>query len=1079
MPKSTILTGPPGQVTDEPFFSRVVEWCTDVRRAAGLRYIVPTLRRRIDIETAILDACPSGKAICRSPVLTFDRFAQDLFRASEERRLISWRAAAVIVERLLAENPGDFPVLLSRRAAPFPGVVRGILQTIRELKRFAIAPDTLVSRADGDPKAKELGEVFRRYNGFLDKNNWADTREAILVVGRRLRDGPFRTAALGDLRWVVFDGFVEFSPSEVPIVEALTDEVETTVVLDRDPLLPDLFPPLPGRNAAVENRRHASPFVPVARAAVAEAADGVAIDRLDISLIEADTREAEVERVAAACKALLVDGVSQRDVAVVFPDLGRYAELVEEVFPSHGLPYSISRPATLIESPVTAAVLLLLEVPARDFERADVVRLFRSPFVRFEDNGAIVSPTVLDELARQTRVFRGKQAWLDGLENRIAYLEKQAGDVTGESDDDEETATLRPPHEELAALRSLEAPFKTVLGLLDDLRTPRPVSGHAASLRGLIARFSFRPLAMASLDTHPVGGVHVEAIETVLEILDELTAVDEAAGAPRAVSLEAFTELLRSTAAATHLSMQRALSGIEVLDLDRAAERRSRILLLGNLVEGVVPRRVGADAFLAPQVRERISLPDRQRRRDEMRIELYRALASAGEKLVLCRPRVEDETPLLRPLMLERIEAAVRLTPEPEPPVPASRRGLLCALGAVRPALPPLEALLSHETLVHVASLEAFAHCRSVERERTATGPAGRYAGQLSAHVLDEVRRAYDQEHQFSANELDTYVRCPFRFFARWLLDLARVEEPEEEITPLDKGRALHAIFREFYAEWQNDHGSARLTEDDRAEALARLTAIARRRFASHPYRGLVWDKCVERLLTPVSPTREAVPGLFDTFVDAEIRSMRPETACTPQRFEIGFGRRRGADVLDPASEDRPVPIVVAGRRILLRGIIDRIDVNEHDGTFCVLDYKSGSIIPSVQDMVAGLSLQLPIYILATDMLLGRDYRFAAAGFFQTKDANNCSKKHFLADRELAPRAIESRWQGQGIFESAQLDEFLERERTIIGDAVVGIESGHFEVTTLGAVKANCGSCDFIHICRYPGATIGTFRDRT
>ena len=1079
MPKPTVLTGPPGPVTHEPFFSRVVEWCTDVRRAGGLRYIVPTLRRRIEIENAILDACPSGNAICRSPVVTLDRFAQNLFRASEECRLISWRAAAVIVERLLAEKAGDFPVLLSERAAPFPGVVRGILHSIRELKRFAIGPKTLLSNAGRDPKAKELGEVFRRYNAFLEENNWADTREAILVVGRRLRDRPFREAVLADLQWAVFDGFVEFSPSETPIVEALTDEVETTVVLDCDPLLPDLFPPLPGQKATFENRRHSSPFVPVARAAVAEASDGVPIDGLDLSLLEADTREQEVERIAAACKALLVDGVAQRDIAVVFPDLGRYAELVAEVFPAHGLPYSITRPAALIESPVTAAVLLLLEVPARDFERTDVVRLFRSPFVRFQDNGAAVDPTVLDELARHMRVFRGKQAWLEGLENRIAYAEGQRADSGRESDDEEDLNALRSPHEELAALGSLAAPFKTILELLDELRTARPVWGYAASLRALIARLCFRSLAMESLDKLPVLGVHVEAIEKVLEILDELKAVDEAAGPPRPITLEAFTELLRSTAAATQLSVQRSLSGIEIFDLDRAAERQSRILFLGDLVEGAVPGNVRADAFLVPQIRERMGLPDRERLRAETRTQLYRALASAGEKLVLCRPRVENETPLLRPMMLERIEAAAPLTPEPEPPLPASRRALLCALGGDRPALPPLEELLGHEALVNVASLDAFAHCHSVEREREGTGPAGRYAGRLSGRVLDEVRRAYDQEHQFSASELDAYVRCPFRFFARWLLDLTRVEEPEEEITPQDKGSALHAIFREFYAEWRNDHASGRVTKDDRDEALARLTAIARREFASRPYRGLVWEKFVERLLKPVSPTQKALPGLFDTFVDAEIHSMRPDTACTPHRFEFGFGHQRHADVLDPTSDEAPIPIIVGGRRILLRGIIDRIDVNEHDRTFCVLDYKSGSTIPSVQDMAAGLSLQLPIYIIATHILLGGHYRFAAAGYFQTKDARDCGKKHFLGDKELAPRAIEHRWQGRGIFESAQLDEFLERERRIIGAAVVGIESGHFQVTDLGADKAGCRSCDFIHICRYAGTTVGTFQDRT
>jgi ATP-dependent helicase/DNAse subunit B len=1075
MPTTTVLTGPPGPIVEEPFFAHVVAWCADVHRAAHLLYVVPTARRRIEVENMILDACPAAQAICQAPVVTLDRFAQRLFRASETGRLISWDAATLVVEMLLNDSPRDFPALLGGRSTPFPGLVVEIVRSIRELKRYAVEPGRLAH--DTDPKARDLGRLFTRYDGFLADNGWSDARDALRVVGERLRDPVSRLDRLADVHWAVFDGFVEFSPSEQPLVRALVEHADTTFVMDTDPACVALFPSLPDFAAGAQARRASSPLVHVARLAVSTDTRADARPRPPVALIEANTREDEVERVASRIKTLVHSGIPQRDVAVAVADLEQYAPLIEEIFPAHGLPYSIAHRPWLVESPVAAAALLLLETPAHDFERGDVVRLFRSPFVRFEQDGRAVEPGALEALARASRIFRGKNAWLEGLRARIALLEREPPAATLESDDEQETVTRFSAQHELRMLRALDRALGSALDLLDELREPRSACAYAQSLRRLMGRFGIQRRTFELLAAQAACGLHVQACPGITAVLDELEHVDGAAPTARDISLEDFIGRLRSSLASAPLGTHASPEGIEILDIPNAGERRSCVLFLLGLVKGAVPRRADPHALLGLATRTRLGLPGQECLEAQRQIELHRAIASASQRLFLCRPLYQDETRLLPPMMWERIKTALEPPPADTPSTPSSWRSALCDLARGCARVPPLDTLLSSRTFSTHEGLRAFAHAHDVEMKRRAALAAPTpYAGTLSAHLLDEVRHAYDREHQFSSHELETYVACPFRFFARWLLDLAPVEEPEEEIGPREKGNVLHAIFRRFYVEWWRRRGVGRIALDDRERAIGLLTAIARDELGSQPYSDFLWLKFLDRLLGSSAASGEEVPGLFAAFLDEEISSTAPPTACTPHYFELGFGRHEAGRSLDDNSRLEPVSILVGDRRILLRGIIDRIDTNEEARTFCVLDYKSGGTIPSLRDIREGLSLQLPIYVMAASEVLGTEYLFAAAGYFQTKDADACGKKQFFGDAALAREALRrKKWPPESTLSSDEINAMLARERDAIGRAVLGIETGRFAVTTLGDDKAGCRSCDYKHICRYDGITVRTF----
>ena len=63
----------------------------------------------------------------------------------------------------------------------------------------------------------------------------------------------------------------------------------------------------------------------------------------------------------------------------------------------------------------------------------------------------------------------------------------------------------------------------------------------------------------------------------------------------------------------------------------------------------------------------------------------------------------------------------------------------------------------------------------------------------------DNLKNKINEE--FSVTQLETYAKCPYKYFAERILKLKPIEEPEEEIEGLELGSILHAILYEFYTE--------------------------------------------------------------------------------------------------------------------------------------------------------------------------------------------------------------------------------------------------------------------------------------
>jgi ATP-dependent helicase/nuclease subunit B len=457
------------------------------------------------------------------------------------------------------------------------------------------------------------------------------------------------------------------------------------------------------------------------------------------------------------------------------------------------------------------------------------------------------------------------------------------------------------------------------------------------------------------------------------------------------------------------------------LELDAARDRVGRLgegvfvgsaaLALGvefdrvwvcGLAEGVFPAPPRDDPLLADADRDALAgeMPKRSDRVADDQRALLAALASTTGPRVMCFPRGDlrrstEHVPsrfLLDTIEARSGERPVRAELPDEPwitEVPSFVHGLTHA-----PFPPTLHELDVRAALVgdpRIAAVPVVARGLDLVRARRSAAFT-RFDGNLT-HLGAQLaeRSPASPDVSVSATRLETWAKCPYAYFVRYLLRARPVERPEEivQLTPIDRGNVVHAALEEFLSEL---HGVAGVGRPWSVEHRARLHEILEERFADVEARGVAG----RRLLW--ARQRRQLHAQLDLFLDFD-STYRAEEGADTIATELGFGLAR-AD--HPALE---IPCS-DGRTVRVIGSIDRVD-RLADGRLAVIDYKSGSANPykklSHDDpLLSGSMLQLPIYAYAARALLGEpgDEPIYASYWFVLREPKN--PRGYVVDSPVA-----------------------------------------------------------------------------
>ncbi len=211
-----------------------------------------------------------------------------------------------------------------------------------------------------------------------------------------------------------------------------------------------------------------------------------------------------------------------------------------------------------------------------------------------------------------------------------------------------------------------------------------------------------------------------------------------------------------------------------------------------------------------------------------------------------------------------------------------------------------------------------------------------------------------------SGHALECFAQCPVRWLVEPQLQPAQLD-PDE--LPLVRGSFMHDVLERVVAGLGGPVTVASLPEAERR--LDELTAFP------------------PAALAPGSPP--AVRRALLHGIEADLRRyLRHEAldGCewVPDALELRFGIEP-----DPAAERDAVPAVElssGGESVLLRGVIDRVDVEPGGRRAIVRDYKSGANRPerAAAKWTEGAQFQVALYMIAVRRLLELD---PIAGLYQ------------------------------------------------------------------------------------------------
>lgn len=480
-----------------------------------------------------------------------------------------------------------------------------------------------------------------------------------------------------------------------------------------------------------------------------------------------------------------------------------------------------------------------------------------------------------------------------------------------------------------------------------------------------------------------------EAVRGALESLAGYDALGSGCGWPE--FLETFEDKLRSAS----LDVSEGRRGVRAMGAMDARGESFRALLLLGLKEGSFPRAVREDPLLRDQVRARLRHPAgywiarKDAGHEEERLLFWLCCAAAKERLVCVYPRSDEagraEVPSLYLRELCRAGSISLSAARPVARQPAAKLEKLDPTLGSPKEISLRRALEGAGDWPHLSAFNSWGQAGPLDGQ---VGPPAEYLRALKRHGL-------------SPSALDELAECPFKFFASRLLGLSEADEASSqgEFAAAVTGKICHLALERFYRRlmetgWQ---------DEEKALSVAVASVFREYDWKAMGVYPVLW-----------LAKKDVIEAALASFVAWDLSDIR-KTGLKPKWLEKDM---RGPM---PGFEDW-----------LARGVADRIDVDETNKRFRVIDYK-------LHKSGAKRYLhQLPLYAELAGRLLGPGWTLAASNLYYVDEEDR------VGEGELDPEAF----------------------KAAVRQAAERISAGKFPIKPDDGDFGHCSRCDYARLCR-------------
>lgn len=890
-------------------------------------------------------------------ILSFQRMAKQLSGSlgGQTYKIVDGLGKRILLRRLLQENKNLYPFL--EKSIDRPGYLMQLGDIIQELKRYRVTPSMLADAhthlAEGsysfDSKLGELAELYSAYDSILAGDR-IDYDDQLNLLAEQLENHAiYRDTEI----WV--DEFYDFTPQEYEVLRQLMMQakmVSIALPLEKHPedigrksvfmntekiyarvneiagncnvtVLPDIELSRNARNAELDYLEQN--YFRLGKHVYGDPCEM-------IGLTQAQNRLSEVDAVARNIRDLCrVHGYRYEDIAVLTRG-NHYDDVIDNVLGDYEIPHFMDSKKQLKEHPVTEFLLAVMDI-------VETNRSYRSVF-RLIKTGLLNS-------------YHKKEEW-DQLENYVLRYGIHGNAWVQEQDWDYRT---KESDETLAAVnrlrRDLAAPLEAYRSATEEAVS---AGEHVRSLYGVMEKFLVADALKEMMEFCEANGLNetVQVHQRVWKGLTELFDQIEVLLGDVVLSREEFRILMNSAFENLNLGMlPSSLDQVFVGAVSHSRTAKPKVVFLLGLNEGVFPQKSAQEVFFGETERQllkemgiHLGGTSEKRRYDEQFL-VYLALTRASERVYFSYSISDEDGKAMRPSeMIGKLKRMYPQLAEEYVQWPPREESPIQYINHEKKAVGILGSRLNEDE----APEELWADVYNFFRNS---------CNPVFDSISDHIR--YQEEYQIgkpvspelfgsplklSVSALETYRKCPYSYFLNYGLGLK--ERDFYQVESVDLGSFYHAAMERFTEILMEEKiGWEELDEEKTVALMNRvvdqlapelqhniLLSSGRYRYIKRRI-GKTLEKSALYLL------EHGKKGRFvPTAVEADFGF--PKSKIPAFRFTL---------------ED--------GTELQLKGKIDRVEQAELDGKqyLRIIDYKSGNLGLSLQDIYYGVKIQLITYL--------------------------------------------------------------------------------------------------------------------
>lgn len=1015
-----------------------------------LLIIVPTNRKIRYLKRELISNSPK-KSASKLNLYTLETFTKSIFNQDSFSGLKtpSEAAAAVLLNKAFKETNLKY---FSNYKDEIPkGTLERVKNVISQYKLNGITSKQLIIEADkldGSEKLKAI-DIANVYNKYL-----ADCSELKLY---ELGDIYAETIKLNNLEFkerfkenfsdastIIINGFDEFTQLEIEIIDKLTslNFLEVYLLFDYHKYNKNLFAHLDTcydkfidkgfreiedttiiKFKNYQNKIREELFLP-------DQNKNIDFCELELTELIAQNPEDEITLIAKEIKRLIThNNINSANIAVGFNLISNHSEIIRDIFYKYGIPFNLTDRYALSDSQPIVALINLLEIIENNFYYKNIFRALTGKWIKIKK----IDLSNLLRVSSNLKIVSGYRNWIETLDQKIEEIKN------GAHDDGSKLLPLR-------YYENARKDIENIFEILKPFRSKKTIIDFRKSLFDLISSVQ---LSNTSINDHPeVIEKNVKALTVFIETIDELfELLILEYGAQKEFGLNFYLAQIKTAIQFTRYNIkERHSSGVLVTSVNELRGLNFDFVFIGGLVDGEFPTRYQPEIFFSGSYKK-----DEYKHILEERYHFYQTLCCANKKLYLSYPLKDEKKEFTPSSFLTDFKKLFKIKSK----FSQEFEKLLFSKSEFLQNINKLKA-------ADIKTTNIDFQFDLVENQKDIEIDKARFENPLQESVysgyiynqLDEFQKEKLLAHksqQFSASQLEEYAKCPFQYFAKRILQLEILEEPTDEIEALELGSLIHSILYEFYSTIKTKNIIIAGCDDIIFnEIFTLIFSIAENKIEKLRLNSEIIFYEKEKILGINGDKRKSI--LFK-FLEEERNNA---DGYLPEYFEMEFG-----DFKNSANENNSNVLI---GDVKVRGKIDRIDLNKENNQFKVIDYKLGGNKPSEKDLRSGVSLQLPLYVYASKILIENQLKNlskpASAIIYSLKPNKNefgkknvhlLSTKKKISDDELM----------------RSTEELLKICEEFIPLYTDKISKGIFHLSQLEDRDSKvCRFCDFMSICR-------------